>query len=192
MDLRLENLGIQHMADFLDWGYFEDPLLAMYNFQEEAQGLEDWYRWKTRRPWDRYQAILLGQRAIGYVGLKNFNPLTRRGELGIILDPNYVDQGYGTWALRLFLREAFLEGRARQVYLLVLPWNARAIHVYKKLGFKEEGTHWTGVFFPLRDRLEEALVPYEKSLRRLGALSYVKAIRMHVEREDMEEGFFEL
>ncbi len=48
-------------------------------------------------------------------------------------------QGYGGEAMRLILRYAFDELNLRRVTLTVFEYNERAIHLYHKLGFKDEG-----------------------------------------------------
>ncbi len=48
-------------------------------------------------------------------------------------------QGYGTEAMRLLLRFAFMELNLFRVTLSVFAYNPRAIHVYEQLGFVPEG-----------------------------------------------------
>ena len=48
-------------------------------------------------------------------------------------------QGYGSDAMRLILRYAFAELNLDRVTLSVFEYNERAIHTYRKLGFREEG-----------------------------------------------------
>ena len=48
-------------------------------------------------------------------------------------------QGYGTEAMRLLLRFAFVELNLFRVTLSVFAYNPRAIHVYEQLGFVPEG-----------------------------------------------------
>ncbi|MFD9705850.1 GNAT family N-acetyltransferase [Lentzea sp. NPDC059081] len=60
-------------------------------------------------------------------------------------------KGYGTIAIRHVLDHAFTVLDLHRVDLEVYDFNERAIHVYKKLGFREEGRLrdallWDGVF----------------------------------------------
>jgi RimJ/RimL family protein N-acetyltransferase len=48
-------------------------------------------------------------------------------------------EGYGSEAMRLTLNYAFNELNLHRVGLDVLDYNARALHVYEKLGFVHEG-----------------------------------------------------
>jgi RimJ/RimL family protein N-acetyltransferase len=49
------------------------------------------------------------------------------------------DQGYGSEAMRLLLRFAFVELNLHRVTLSVFGYNPRAIRAYEKLGFVHEG-----------------------------------------------------
>jgi RimJ/RimL family protein N-acetyltransferase len=51
----------------------------------------------------------------------------------------YWGKGYGTDAIRVILRYAFTELNLRRVTLCVFAYNPRAIRVYEKVGFKDEG-----------------------------------------------------
>ena len=59
-------------------------------------------------------------------------------ELGVGVLPAYTGRGIGTALLRHALDWATRYGYLK-VRLLVIATNARAIHVYEKLGFKESG-----------------------------------------------------
>jgi RimJ/RimL family protein N-acetyltransferase len=49
------------------------------------------------------------------------------------------NKGYGTDALRIILRYAFMELNMHRVSLTVFAYNPRAIHSYEKAGFTHEG-----------------------------------------------------
>lgn len=54
-------------------------------------------------------------------------------------DPDYRGRGYGSDALRVLFRFAFLEMNLNRVGLEVMSYNSRAIASYEKLGFVREG-----------------------------------------------------
>jgi RimJ/RimL family protein N-acetyltransferase len=54
-------------------------------------------------------------------------------------DREYWGKGYGTDAMRLILRYAFIELSLQRVSLNVFEYNLRAIRSYEKLGFVHEG-----------------------------------------------------
>jgi diamine N-acetyltransferase len=55
----------------------------------------------------------------------------------IVIGP--TDAGHGQAVMALVLHKAFHELNAHRVWLDVIEGNSRAIHVYRKLGFVEEG-----------------------------------------------------
>ena len=79
-------------------------------------------------------------RLIGSIGLRNVDPVGRSATFGIIIgDLNYHNQGYGTKATKLVLKFAFQELNLNRVELSVFGNNWRAIRVYQKVGFVNEG-----------------------------------------------------
>lgn len=77
---------------------------------------------------------------IGMVGLDGLNWSARNAWVGIgIGEPEYWGKGYGTDAMRIILRFAFLELNLWRVNLNVFEYNERAQKSYLKVGFREEG-----------------------------------------------------
>jgi RimJ/RimL family protein N-acetyltransferase len=54
-------------------------------------------------------------------------------------EPDYRGKGYGTDAMRVILRFAFMELNLHRVSLDVFEYNPRAIRSYEKAGFVIEG-----------------------------------------------------
>ena len=54
-------------------------------------------------------------------------------------EPDYWGKGYGTDAMKVFLRYAFCEMNLHRVSLSVFDYNPRAVRSYEKAGFKLEG-----------------------------------------------------
>lgn len=78
---------------------------------------------------------------LGAVYLLNIDWLNRNAEFAIWLgDVNSRGQGVGSRATTLALEHAFLDLNLHKIYLTVLETNKPAIGLYKKIGFKEEGT----------------------------------------------------
>ncbi|KAH8821808.1 putative GNAT family acetyltransferase [Xylogone sp. PMI_703] len=63
----------------------------------------------------------------------------RRGEIGIKLKSDAHGQGYGTEALSWALGWCFRTANLHQVQLEAYEWNERALKMYKRVGFQEEG-----------------------------------------------------
>lgn len=79
-------------------------------------------------------------RLVGSCGLFNLDWVTRKAELGILIgDKASWDRGIGTRAMRLLLHHGFETLNLNRIYLRVFEYNDRALHVYRKLGFVEEG-----------------------------------------------------
>jgi hypothetical protein len=84
------------------------------------------------------------QRVIGRLSLREVQGRVS-ARLGIHLGADYVDSGYGTEALRLFLSHYFRSLGFQRLDLDVAAINERAIHVYRKLGFRRTGSHYRNV-----------------------------------------------
>ncbi|WP_164215747.1 GNAT family protein [Virgibacillus sp. YIM 98842] len=81
-----------------------------------------------------------GNTAIGVTSLINIDTKNRNAECIIdIGEKEYWGKGYGTEALKVLLAYAFLELNLHRVSLRVFSLNEKAIHIYHKLGFVEEG-----------------------------------------------------
>lgn len=77
---------------------------------------------------------------IGIVSLINIDYKNRNAECIIdIGEKNYWGKGYGSEGMKLILDYAFLELNLHRVSLKVFSFNDRAIHVYRKIGFQQEG-----------------------------------------------------
>ncbi len=80
------------------------------------------------------------ERLVGIVSLINIDYKNRSAEC--IIDIGAKDmwaKGIGSSALSLILEFAFLELNLHRVYLQVFSFNKRAIKLYEKMGFTQEG-----------------------------------------------------
>lgn len=79
-------------------------------------------------------------KVIGSCGLFDIQAVDRVGECGILIgDRSYWGRGYGVDALRLLLDFGFSILNLNNIMLNVYSFNQRAIHCYRKVGFKEIG-----------------------------------------------------
>ena len=79
-------------------------------------------------------------RKIGMVDLSGFNWQVGNAWVGIgIGERAYWGKGYGTDAMRILLRYAFIELNLNRVTLNVFEINQRGLRSYQKAGFREEG-----------------------------------------------------
>lgn len=87
------------------------------------------------------------ERSIGVVSLTNIDYKNRNAECIIdIGEKDYWGKGYGSEALKLLLDYAFYEMNLHRVSLRVFSFNDRAIRMYTKLGFCQEGNSRQSLF----------------------------------------------
>ena len=83
---------------------------------------------------------LADDRLVGAIELDGIRWAHGEAFVGIsIADREYWGKGYGTDAMRVILRYAFLELNLRRVSLDTFEYNPRAVRSYEKAGFKHEG-----------------------------------------------------
>lgn len=79
------------------------------------------------------------KKVVGYVSIKiSSNCFSHRGWLGIMIRKEYRNLGLGTELLKYAIREAKKRG-LKLILLETSSYNKAAIHVFKKVGFKEVG-----------------------------------------------------
>ena len=78
-------------------------------------------------------------RHIGNVEICNIDLVHRKCEFKILIDKSFQGKGCGKEATRLILRYAFKTLNLHRVYLGVHENNKKAINLYQKMGFVEEG-----------------------------------------------------
>jgi diamine N-acetyltransferase len=75
---------------------------------------------------------------LGLVELVEIDYIHRNAEFQIIIKPEHQGRGYAVTAARLAMDYAFSILNLHKLYLIVDKYNEKAIHVYKKVGFKVE------------------------------------------------------
>ncbi len=84
---------------------------------------------------------------IGIVSLINMDYKNRNAECIIdIGEKEYWGQGYGSKGLKLLLDFVFYEINLHRVSLKVFSFNDRAIRLYNRIGFQEEGKSRQSLF----------------------------------------------
>jgi len=84
---------------------------------------------------------------IGIVSLINIDNKNRNAEFIIdIGEKEYWGKGYGSEGLKLLLDYAFYEMNLHRVSLRVFSFNDRAINLYTKIGFQQEGNSRQSLF----------------------------------------------
>src|SRR5690625_2159211 len=87
------------------------------------------------------------EQSIGIVSLTNIDYKNRNAECIIdIGEKDYWGKGFGSEGLMLLLDYAFYEMNLHRVSLRVFSFNERAIRMYTKLGFSQEGNSRQSLF----------------------------------------------
>lgn len=152
----IRKLKVEDVFFMRNWGFHETPLLEDYNFPTmNDEEIKIWYRMKTHKFFNKYYGIRNEEdRLIGYMGIKDIKIFRRISTLGIVLDPNYVNRGYGTEILETFLNHYFIKMKMKKMILEVANFNKRAYRVYEKIGFIEEGYYLDEFFNPYIDKVD--------------------------------------
>jgi UDP-4-amino-4,6-dideoxy-N-acetyl-beta-L-altrosamine N-acetyltransferase len=125
--------------------WFSDPQIIRFlgrntpvTFAEE----EKWFRDYERRTDEQIFAIEVDGRHLGNLGLHKIDRTHRKADIGIVIgEPEYWSKGIGTEAMRVALRYGFDALGLNKISLDVLEYNARAIRMYERVGFQQEGVH---------------------------------------------------
>jgi [ribosomal protein S5]-alanine N-acetyltransferase len=154
-----------------DYAWRSDPEMARFDaarpfsasFDDFRALYEEELAYST--PFRRTLAIEdQGGRHIGNVMYYNIDHPRGEAELGITIGVReYWGQGYGTDAVRTFVRHLFTNTALRRVYLKTLDWNQRARRCFEKVGFVVYGTTRRGgnEFTLMEMRREWATAPDE-------------------------------
>jgi RimJ/RimL family protein N-acetyltransferase len=115
-----------------------------------ATGAEEWSE-RVRNDRDRVWFVVAlkeNDQLIGEAGLLRMFPDWRTTDLSLILgEKDAWGKGYGTEAILLLLDYAFGFLNFHRVSVGVVGFNERAIHFYKKVGFKQEGIQRDGYYY---------------------------------------------
>jgi Acetyltransferases, including N-acetylases of ribosomal proteins len=77
---------------------------------------------------------------LGNCSLHNIHTISRNSEIGLFIgEDENRRRGYGTQVMELLLSYGFFYLNLNNIMLKVFSFNEHAIHVYKKVGFKEFG-----------------------------------------------------
>lgn len=84
---------------------------------------------------------------LGLVNLTKIDAVNRTGELSIMIgDKEKQGKGMGYFAVKTMLNHAFINLNLNRVELELLESNKRALNLYKKAGFIEEGLKKQAVY----------------------------------------------
>jgi len=171
----------------MQWRPFADPLYRPFDFpsQSRAEHMR-WFEWRSKDPSRRLYTIMdEGHQIIGSLTLREING-RQSARLGITIGADFVSQGYGTEALKMFLDYFFSEMEFARMVLDVAATNLRAVRCYQTMGFREVGRHYRTANDPSYRILQQE--PHYRHLlrffRRQGAVIQVLFYDMVLSREE--------
>ena len=125
------------------WEPFEDPVDQLFDWpRRSAAENAFWFAELLRDNTRVYYAVEDERRTlIGRISLREIHG-HYSARLGIGFGRDYVSQGYGTEALKAFLRYYFCELGFERMVLDVSAANRRAIACYERLGFRHVSSHF--------------------------------------------------
>lgn len=124
-----------------------DPRVNKYLFTDAHISKEDqekWYR-KQQRDKKNLMFIAFADAPVGYCQVKNIDYVNRSCELGFYIAPEYQNKGYGTILVKELIKYVTEKLNPHRLYLELFADNEKAIRLYEKCGFRNEGI--------LRDRI---------------------------------------
>ncbi len=114
-----------------------------YWFEEPYESFDELEALYSKHIHDKTERRFIAEGAelqtVGLVELVEINSIHRSAEFQIIIAPVYQGKGYARTLINKALNYAFTILNLHKVYLHVAIDNEKAIHLYQKCGFVEEG-----------------------------------------------------
>ena len=124
---RLQNLSLEEKKEVLNWR--NNPEIRKWMIDKNEISLKNHLNFIDNIPQNK---IYLKVADLGIINLKILN---KKVELGLHKNPS--KQKVGKILMKTAIDYAFNELNAKKIILYVFEDNLRAIHLYKKFGFKE-------------------------------------------------------
>ena len=118
-----------------------DPRVNKYLFTDahiSKEEQENWYR-KQLRDKKNPVFIAFADVPVGYCQVKNIDYVNRSCELGFCTAPEYQNKGYGTILVKELIKYVTEKLNMHRLYLEVFADNEKAIRLYERCGFRNEG-----------------------------------------------------
>jgi diamine N-acetyltransferase len=146
--IRLRAIEREDLPRYVAW--FADAAVSENLASQMPMSLvheERWFEENLKLPVEQ-QALAVDVRSgrgkwehIGGTGFHFVDKRNRLAECGLFIGPRkHWNRGYGRDILLTLLRYGFETHNLNRVQLRVMEFNARAIHLYEKIGFVREGS----------------------------------------------------
>lgn len=182
----VNSMSVDEIIHLVEWDKHTDPIFKDYNFPilSNVEQIE-WFKSKSAGKKRLFSIYNFQKQHIGYMSLRNVSVLFRNAELGIVLDPKYISQGYGKDSIRVLAKWYFEKLKYCKLYLTVALYNKRAMNCYKKIGFKyrnfTEEEYLNPGFDPFSD---ENVKTYSKYFIKKHGKIFSKCIKMYLTKEE--------
>jgi len=177
VNIKVRPLTLKDVKRFGTWGHHTEILFHGYDFPDLASlsggyALQSrlWF-YKRHVPFFRWLYAIEDSSGnlAGYLKAVRKSILKGRAEISIVLDPAFMDRGYGSEATAQFLRICFQDLNLKELWLRVLQLNIRARRVYEKAGFE---------YFKIREEPFDDDSNQEELLRRFPEAFFIKDGRL--------------
>lgn len=139
--LTYEKFTTEHIPFYYAWR--NNPEIAIFDQSEflRPMSYEEVHDWSMRMVEGTTYLIKQDDVPIGTCAFMNVDQRNRHAELSIVIgEAKQWGKGYGTQVMNQLLVWGFEGMNLERLYLRVFDFNARAIALYEKMGFKREGT----------------------------------------------------
>uniref|UniRef100_A0A7C4QXG8 N-acetyltransferase n=1 Tax=candidate division CPR3 bacterium TaxID=2268181 RepID=A0A7C4QXG8_UNCC3 len=145
----LRPIRISDTLNFVKWSRDSDVNKFTTRRKSNKKEIEKWIKSIPKDKTQKQFAIETKEGMhIGSIQLLEINKPDKNALFAIFIgDKDYWSSGYGYDASRLLIDHAFNKMKLHKLYLNVYDYNKRAIGLYKKLGFKIEGTRRENIFY---------------------------------------------
>ena len=136
----IRRITLDDLKTRVDW--MNNPKVYMSMHFELPVLLENTVKWfENNRTNDKRADVCFEEEGVlvAFGGLTTIDPVLRKAELYIFVDPIAQKSGIGTRATKLLCEYGFNELNLHKIFLLTNEDNIAAIKVYEKCGFVLEG-----------------------------------------------------
>lgn len=121
------------------------PFLGTFSLINESRQ-KKWFEKLNQEKDTEYLTFGKNDKKLGVVRLTNIDHINRSVCVGGDIDPQERGQGYSLMMYKLIFKLGFDTWGMHRLWLLVMDNNEVALHLYKKMGFVEEGREREAIF----------------------------------------------
>lgn len=153
------------------WNTYETRIGLGAFIPDSSQQREEWVREVTekRKRGESFIFTILNKTTEDFLGvcsLTKVNKINKGAFMGVaIYNPKNHNKGFGTDAVKCLLKIGFCILNLHRIELHVYEFLESAIHIYKKLGFKEVGTRREASFIAGKYRNDIVMDILEQEFR---------------------------